>query len=75
MATIQQYTDELDYVIVKLGVAEGSFSFMEAMCNACLRADGENYELLRPALHALMQKYPAPELLLEAERSDNGAGA
>lgn len=56
---LNQYSDDLDYVNKKLEEAhEGSQSFLVAFLNACIRADGENYELLRPVLHHFMRKYP-----------------
>jgi hypothetical protein len=54
---IQLYPSELNYACAKM--AENEHSFLSAFCEACLRADGENYELLRPVLHVLMDKYPA----------------
>jgi hypothetical protein len=44
-----------------------------SFCQACLRADGENYELMRPALIVLMGKYPPDAARLEMERRDRGA--
>ena len=58
---IQFYPDELDYVNAQLRpripIANDK-SFLGTFCLSCLRADGENYELLREALKALMKKYP-----------------
>jgi len=79
---IQSYPDELDYVNAKLrGVIDrsegkpvaGPFegSFLSAFCLACLRADSENYEFIRPALLLLMDKYPADPERLRAEREDH----
>jgi len=72
MATIQEYPDELDYVNAKLRVSDRLESFLTAFLYACLRADGENYELIRPALLALRGKYPAHPALLAAEHRDRG---
>lgn len=75
---IQEYPDELDYVNATLHPFANSTatrdekSFLGAFCNTCLRADGENYELLRPALIVLMQKYPADADRLRMERHDRG---
>lgn len=58
---IQFYPDELDYVNAQLlprTPLEDDKSFLGTFCLSCLRADGENYELLREALKALMKKYP-----------------
>lgn len=56
---IQFFPDDLDYVNAKLEEAhEGNESFLVAFLNACLRADDENYALLRPVLHHFMRKYP-----------------
>jgi hypothetical protein len=54
---IQIYPDELDYVNAKMGCT-GDKSFLRAFLEACLRADEENYALLRPVLHHFMRKYP-----------------
>lgn len=73
--TIQFYPEELDYVNAKmhpLGLTDPS-SFLGAFLLACLRADNENYELLRPALRALMVKYPADAERLKIERVERGA--
>jgi hypothetical protein len=71
MAIIQFYPDELDYVNATLSPrGNDDKSFLGTFCDACLRADNENYELLRPVLQQLMQKYPAPAKRLEAERRD-----
>jgi hypothetical protein len=75
MAVIQEYPDELDYVNALLRQAGVQKSFMVGFCNACLRADGFNYEIVRPALHLLMQKCPATAEMIERERRDRGAGA
>jgi len=70
---IQFYLEELAYVngqLHPLVRAEGDKSFLGTFCLACLRADHENYELLRPALAALMVKYPANPERLAMERRD-----
>jgi hypothetical protein len=45
-----------------LGIASGkptrAGGFLVALADAALRADGENYPILRPALRELKQKYP-----------------
>jgi hypothetical protein len=70
MAIIQNYPDELDWVNAMLRYREGSYSFLEAFLNAALRADAENYEILRPALLIFRDKYPAPAELLWAAAQD-----
>lgn len=62
---IQFYPAELDYVNVK---ARRAGSFLSAFLMACISADAENYELLRPVLLTLMQKYPADPDEIAAER-------
>lgn len=52
---IQMYPDELDWVYATLGRCG---SFLEKFCGACLQADPQNYELLRPVVRELMRKYP-----------------
>ena len=71
---IQCYPDELDYVNAKLhpAVREDDSSFLATFLRACLRADAENYELLRPALAEMMKKYPPDPVRLRMEREDNG---
>jgi hypothetical protein len=75
-AIIQFYPDELDFVNATLRLGRGSGnkaeSFLEVFCEACLRADAENYELLRPALAVLMKKYPVSAERLRIEREDRG---
>jgi hypothetical protein len=54
---ISFYKEELDYLHSKrAGRANGSF--LQAFLAACERADGENFQLLLPALRAIMTKYP-----------------
>lgn len=72
---IQGYPDELDYVNAKMrprdqaGIVQGPQSFLSTFLSACLRADAENYEVLRPALRFFMTKYPADPRALAAEKS------
>ena len=70
---IQQYPHELDYVNVKLlrRPKSETDSFLGGFLMCCLRADAENYELLRPVLHKLMEKYPADPDDLESEREEH----
>lgn len=71
--TIQGYPDELDYVNAQLSLkGADDKSFLGTFCQACLRADGENFEDLRPALHIFMMRYPAPAARLAREREDRG---
>lgn len=65
---IQFHPDELDYVNAKLFGREDDNSFLACFLNACLRADGSNYPILRPALLDIMKKYPADPERLAAER-------
>lgn len=71
---INVYPDELDYVNAKLHplARTDENSFLWAFLQSCLRADPENYELIRPVLWAMMVKYPADEKRLEMERRDSG---
>jgi hypothetical protein len=72
---IQSYPDELDYVNAQLHPLirqADDKSFLDTFCLACLRADAQNYEILRPALVDLMQKYPADPERLRMERHDRG---
>lgn len=74
---IQFYLDELDYVNAQLHprvLSKDDKSFLGTFCLACLRADDQNYELLRPTLQILMKKYPADAERLRMERHDRGAG-
>lgn len=75
MAIIQKYPHELDYVNAKRRDPGELKSFLSWFCGACLRADAENYEIVRPALLIFMDKYPARAELLERERRDRGASA
>lgn len=70
---IQFYRDELDYVNATIAGANDSKSFLTTFCQACLRADSSNYEILRPALAFFMRKYPALSARIAAEREDQGA--
>jgi hypothetical protein len=75
MMEIQSYPDELDYVNAQLHPsirAADDKSFLGTFCLACLRADGSNYEILRPSLFFLMAKYPANPERLAMERHDRG---
>jgi hypothetical protein len=72
---IQHYPDELDYVNARLhplhpDEVDEDKSFVTTFCLACLRADGINYELLRPVLAELMIRYPANPDRLDMERRD-----
>ncbi len=69
------YPDELDYINAQLHPLmrhKGDQSFPATFLHACLRADADNYEILRPALAALMQKYPANRTRLWMERHERG---
>jgi hypothetical protein len=71
---IQFYPEELNYVNAKLDDAHPVVdkSFLLSFLDTCLRADGNNYEVLRPALYFFMAKYPADEKRLAAETEDYG---
>lgn len=53
---IQFYDEDLDYVNRK--IMENVGQFLDHFLHACLHADDENYELLRPVLHQIAKKYP-----------------
>jgi hypothetical protein len=53
-----------------LKTREGSNSFMEHFLKACLRADDENYELMRGPLRILSTKYPVSLADILAEERD-----
>lgn len=73
---IQNYPKELNYCNAILHpLAPQVGSFLEVFCYACLRADSANYEILRPALLIMMDKYPADPERLRAEESDSKAHA
>jgi hypothetical protein len=57
--TIQNYPEELDWCNAKLAENRDARSFLVTFCEACLRADVFNYEILRPTVLRLMAKYPA----------------
>lgn len=77
---IQFYPDELDYVNAKLhptgirAIVEdaNTGSFLATFLLACSRADAQNYELPRPVLKVMMEKYPAHPFRLAMERHDSG---
>lgn len=70
---IQFHPDELNYVNAKLHPLAGRCgSFLRAFLVACLRADSYNYEIIRPALLKIMQKYPPDPLRIAMEQHDNG---
>lgn len=70
---IQFYPDELNYCCAKMHPeAPRCGGLLRAFLMACLRADGENYEILRPALHAFMVKYPPDRLRKAMEQHDAG---
>lgn len=71
--TIQSYPDELDYVNATLhGRDPDDKSFLATFCQACLRADDDNYELCRLLLKILILRYPARPARLAMERIDSG---
>lgn len=68
---IQGYPDDLNWVNAQLaGREQNDQSFLGTFCNAALRADDQNYEMLRPVLLQFQNKYPADPHLLAAERTD-----
>jgi len=71
---INGYPDELDYVNALLHgqVRDKINSFLGTFCLACVRADSQNYELLRPLLLIFREKYPADPKRLAMERIDSG---
>lgn len=56
--TIQYYPDELDYANEKIHDQPDENNFLRMFLSSCLRADYQNYELLRPVLQNFMRKYP-----------------
>lgn len=73
MSIIQEHPGLLDYVNAKLypeAIERGSF--LGCFLTACLLADSENFELLKPVLEKLAVKYPADPDRLEAQRRDRG---
>jgi hypothetical protein len=73
--SIQNYPDELDYVNAQLHPQvrdRDDKSFLGTFCLACLRADDENYELLRLPLGFFMKKYPPRLDRLRMENHDRG---
>jgi hypothetical protein len=72
---IQHYPDELDYVNAQLHPLvrrEDDKSFLAHFLRSCLAADSLNYEIIRPALHELMVKYPPDPERWAMERHDRG---
>ena len=73
---IQLYPDDLDWVNAQLHSRDPEdHSFVGLFCHVALRADHENYELLRPSLLKIMEKYPADPERLRIEREDRGAAS
>jgi hypothetical protein len=69
---IQHYPTELNYVNAWLALRGlDDRSFLGLFLQACLHADTENYEFMRPALLLMMEKYPAPAKQLAAEQSND----
>jgi len=59
---IQGYPDELDYANAQIASRDpDDQSFLGTFCLACLRADSQNYEVLRMSLRYFMIKYPVPK--------------
>ena len=56
MANLQFYPEDHDYVNKKLDEYPGSF--LKNFLWACRAADAENYELLKPILQKIKEKYP-----------------
>lgn len=56
---IQDYPDLLKYVVNKASENSGNNgSFLHHFFKACLYADAENFELIKPVLERIMAKYP-----------------
>jgi hypothetical protein len=69
---IQGYPDELNYINAILHPeAPQVGSFFKTFCQACLAADAENYEIIRPVLRVMMTKYPCDIQRLAAEERDS----
>ncbi len=56
MAALFAYRELHIYVVDKL--AENVGSFLSCFLDACQRADSENFEIIKPALERIRQKYP-----------------
>jgi hypothetical protein len=70
---IQQFPDELNYCNAILHpLAPRPGSFLELFCHAAMRADSDNYSLMRPLLLIMMTKYPADSVRLAQEKQDSG---
>jgi hypothetical protein len=65
---IQDYPEDLDLVNAMLKPRKGANSFLEHFLEACLHADSENYEIMRPMLMFLVAKYPPSAKDLSAEQ-------
>lgn len=74
---IQGYPEELDYANAQISSRDpDDTSFLGTFCLACLRADAQNYEVLRTSLRWFMNKYPVnPALLAEQVRRRNALGS
>lgn len=55
---ISFYKEELEYVHNSIGHRGRGEGFLGLFIRACSHADGDNFQLLLPALHAIMTKYP-----------------
>jgi hypothetical protein len=56
MACLFQYPELWEYVTRK--EQENVGSFLATFLELCLRADAENFEIIKPALEKLQEKYP-----------------
>lgn len=56
MGHIAEHPEMHSYVVEKLAQNVGSFLYY--FLHACLCADHENFEVLKPALEQIMKKYP-----------------
>jgi hypothetical protein len=74
---IQGYPEEFNYANTQIASrAPDDHSFLGTFCLACLRANSQNYEVLRMSLRWLMKKYPlSPEFLEEQIRRRNALGS
>jgi hypothetical protein len=71
IVNINFYPKELNYVNAMLADPKPG-DFLRLFLQACVHADTENYELLRPIVKTFMNKYPADPERLRCEEDDSG---
>ena len=68
MSVIQHYPEELDWANAHLADNPMAGSFLNAFCEAMLRADGWSYQIMRTCVQSMMRRFPAPPARLTAEK-------